>query len=109
MYLTNLGVCVFFVHVECDPPDVIPDIKIPISMSRLVGTRRTVECTTQPFPSRQRITCNTDGQWVRQYDSCSKYRLKHFHKIWFFNFFFLLNFTWGSVAKIVVANVHVTH
>lgn len=90
MYLINLGVCFFFffVHVECDPPDVIPDIKIPISMSRLVGTRRTVECTTQPFPSSQRITCNTDGQWVRQYDSCSKYRLKHFHKVWFSFLFF---------------------
>lgn len=54
---------------ECDPVDVIPDI-IPINMSRLVGTRRSLQCSTQPYPSRQRVTCDTDGQWVRQYDSC---------------------------------------
>lgn len=60
-----------FFHVECDPVDIIPDI-IPINMSRLVGIRRSLRCSTQPYPSRQRVRCDTDGQWIRQYDTCSE-------------------------------------
>uniref|UniRef100_A0A8W8MUP8 Tyrosine-protein kinase ephrin type A/B receptor-like domain-containing protein n=2 Tax=Magallana gigas TaxID=29159 RepID=A0A8W8MUP8_MAGGI len=54
---------------ECDPVDIIPDI-IPINMSRLVGIRHSLRCSTQPYPSRQRVRCDTDGQWIRQYDTC---------------------------------------
>lgn len=66
-----LVLCVSLVNVECDPTAIIPDIS-PEHVRREVGLSHWLWCTVPPTDSIQLFTCDTDGQWVKNYSSCGK-------------------------------------
>ncbi|XP_052719313.1 multiple epidermal growth factor-like domains protein 9 [Crassostrea angulata] len=54
---------------ECDPTATILDIS-PEHVRREVGLSHWLWCTVPPTDSIQLFTCDTDGQWVKNYSSC---------------------------------------
>lgn len=69
--VTNKYYCCPLFNLECNPTSTIPDIT-PKHVRREVGLSWWLWCTVPPTTSIQLFTCDTDGQWVKHYNSCGK-------------------------------------